>query len=67
MMGAGAFPHTPRLDPRLLCTWYSQALCHPGASVSRKRGEWQAEWATPRFFARTKVAWRRDKRDVALG
>lgn len=73
MVGAGAFPHTPGPDPRLLRTWYSQAVHQSGTCASRRRGEmricgeWQAEWATPRFCAGTKVAWRRDTRCVALG
>lgn len=67
MWGAGASPHIPRPDRRLLCTWYSQALSHPGAFAPRKReemwicGEWQVEQATRRFFAGTKVACEWDK------
>lgn len=67
MRGAGASLHTPRQDPKFLCSWYSQALSYPGAHAPRKRekmwicGAWQAEQATPWFFAGTKVAWEWDK------
>lgn len=68
MVEEGASPRrTPGLDPRLLCTWDSQAVHHPGTWASRRRGEMRvcgeqlAEWATARFFTGTKGVWRGDK------